>query len=347
MCRMFLWGQKGEEKKINWVAWETLCRSKKKGGLGFRSLEVFNRALLAKQAWRIMTCTDSLMARVLKNKYFPSSTFLEASIKPNVSYTWRSIISVKDVIKMGARRLIGDGKESRIWGVPWIPSLPGGTIFSVNSDDEGKPVYVSDLMVEDGWNGELLNEYFTEEEAQAIKKVFIPSFPRQDTWSWGLTKSGAFTVKSAYHRILNSEWASSAASGCTSQDKVWDNIWHAKVPQKIKFFCWRAVRNAIPTLQNLTRRGMEVDPICSRCGEGVESDVHMLATCPEAAKAWYFSALRLDTKGCQVFSFGEWVGLLLDRVKEKKWWNVFWSMCWSICLDRNSWYFNKVGKNVV
>lgn len=40
--------------KIHWVAWERLSLSKAKGGLGFRELEAFNLALLAKQFLRIM-----------------------------------------------------------------------------------------------------------------------------------------------------------------------------------------------------------------------------------------------------------------------------------------------------
>ena len=72
MCRNFFWGQKGEEKKMAWVAWDKLYLSKKEGGLGVRNFDVFNRALLAKQAWRVLTMSESLIARVLKGKYFPS-----------------------------------------------------------------------------------------------------------------------------------------------------------------------------------------------------------------------------------------------------------------------------------
>jgi hypothetical protein len=45
--------------------------SKAQGGLGFRDLVIFNKALLAKQCWRLLKNPDSLVARILQAKYFP------------------------------------------------------------------------------------------------------------------------------------------------------------------------------------------------------------------------------------------------------------------------------------
>lgn len=49
MMAKFWWGQRKEERKIHWLSWHNTCDSKGKGGLGFKSLHVFNLALLAKQ----------------------------------------------------------------------------------------------------------------------------------------------------------------------------------------------------------------------------------------------------------------------------------------------------------
>ena len=76
---------------------------KKEGGMGFRNMEVFNYTLLAKQGWRLMENPNSLVARVLKAKYFPNSSFLQAKLGSSPSFLWRSILEGKKLLQMGIR----------------------------------------------------------------------------------------------------------------------------------------------------------------------------------------------------------------------------------------------------
>ncbi|XP_075665676.1 putative mitochondrial protein AtMg00310 [Castanea sativa] len=82
----FWWGQKKEERKIPWVAWDKLCTPKTDGGMGFRDLRAFNLALLAKQGWRLLKNHNTLFYQVFKAKYFANSTFLEAQLGKRSSY---------------------------------------------------------------------------------------------------------------------------------------------------------------------------------------------------------------------------------------------------------------------
>ncbi|GLT73741.1 hypothetical protein SLA2020_455780 [Shorea laevis] len=117
----YWWGGDEEEHRIHWMEWRRLAIPKKLGGLGFRALHEFNLAMLAKQGWRLLVNPTSLAARVMKAKYFPRSNFLQAELKPLCSLTWRSIWSSIWLLQCGCKRLIGNGRDTKIWGDPWLP----------------------------------------------------------------------------------------------------------------------------------------------------------------------------------------------------------------------------------
>ncbi|KAK1390880.1 hypothetical protein POM88_019058 [Heracleum sosnowskyi] len=48
------------------------------GGLGFQDLEILNKAILAKQGWRIMNNSNLLISKVLSASYYPDSDFIRA-----------------------------------------------------------------------------------------------------------------------------------------------------------------------------------------------------------------------------------------------------------------------------
>ena len=90
--------------------------------MGFRDLELFNQAMLAKQGWRLMSNPDSLCAKVLRGKYFHGSSFIEAKRKRNASHSWNAMLHGREALKLGLIKRIGDGSSVRIWEDPWIPS---------------------------------------------------------------------------------------------------------------------------------------------------------------------------------------------------------------------------------
>jgi hypothetical protein len=49
IIQKFWWGHKENNRKIHWMSWERMGVAKANGGMSFRDLHSFNKALLAKQ----------------------------------------------------------------------------------------------------------------------------------------------------------------------------------------------------------------------------------------------------------------------------------------------------------
>ncbi|KAL0863670.1 hypothetical protein Bca101_042788 [Brassica carinata] len=104
----FWWDGMEFKRKIHWLSWEKLCLSKEDGGMGFKELECFNQALLAKQAWRLIHMEECLMAKVLKGKYFGAERFLDVQLGDKVSYAWKSILFGRELLVKGLKHSVGD-----------------------------------------------------------------------------------------------------------------------------------------------------------------------------------------------------------------------------------------------
>ena len=89
--------------------------------MGFRDLHCFNKAMLAKQCWSLLSDPDSLCAQVLRAKYYPDGDLMNASLKKDSSYTWQSIMAGMKTFKLGAIWRPGNGASIDIWSDQWIP----------------------------------------------------------------------------------------------------------------------------------------------------------------------------------------------------------------------------------
>lgn len=91
MIRKFWWGEEKNRRKTHWTSWQQLIKPKSKGGIGFKDLKIFNQALLARQAWRLIQFLDSLCAKLMKARYFPNGHLIDTVFPTDSSEVWRGI----------------------------------------------------------------------------------------------------------------------------------------------------------------------------------------------------------------------------------------------------------------
>ena len=60
----------GDQRKIHWLKWDEMMKSKMEGGMRFRELALFNDSLLAKQTWQSLHNKPSLFYKVFKALFF-------------------------------------------------------------------------------------------------------------------------------------------------------------------------------------------------------------------------------------------------------------------------------------
>jgi hypothetical protein len=285
LIRNYWWGSDRGKRKSHWINWPSLLRSKAQGGLGFRDMRLFNQALLARQAWRLIVFPNSLCARVLKAKYYPHGNLIDS----NPSSTWTAIAFGLDLLKKGLIYRVGNGNDIRVWRDNWIPRQTCLKVLSPRRNCRIRRV--SELLDDQmRWKEDLVRNTFQQIDADIILKIKPSRRQANDVLAWQPEKSGSFSVRSAYKLALN-ELPDQCSFPTTSahpggDDPCWPVIWKSLVPPKVKIFAWKAVRNALATEANKKQRGMNVTGICSICGCAQEDTLHALFWCPHAHTLW-------------------------------------------------------------
>ncbi|KAK9266575.1 hypothetical protein L1049_021625 [Liquidambar formosana] len=340
----FWWGQQGEERRIHWVGWGRLCHAKNEGGMGFRDLVAFNKALLAKQGWRMLTNPESLVARIFRARYYPSSTFLEARLGYNPSYVWRSIWEARSVVDRGTRWRIGDGKSVRIWGDKWLPTPPSFQITS-SRGDWNRDTRVIELIDSSTrrWRANLISALFLPHEAESICRIPLSVRMPPDRWIWGYHPKGMFTVKSAYYiaQNMSEELASPIGHVGTA---LWKKIWQLDIPSKIKLFAWKALHDILPVKLNLQKKKVNVDERCVLCGVSDESAIHVLKECDFAEQVWMGSQLSLSSQHSLASNFWVWMEEICGKVDDADL-GLFITLAWAIWIARNEKIFNGIQRS--
>lgn len=126
--------------------------------------------------------------------------------------------------------------------------------------------------------------------------------------------------------------------------KVWDKLWHANIPTKLRHFGWMALHHGLAMREMLFRRGFDIEWVCPMYGEGNEMVLHDLILYPESNLIRRSSPLHLSFQTTPQESFMGWVQTLTHEYKADAWWDLFWSLLWGLCLRRNRRVFD--GKRV-
>ena len=185
----YWWSNSQSQHKFHWISHEKMTLQKSAGGFGFRDLELFNQALLAKQAWRLLYNPHCLFSRFFRSRYYNKTSFLQSKLGSRPSYGWRSILFGKDLLLKGLKRVIGDGQDTLVWIDKWIfddmVRRPIGLHSLMNIC-----LRASDLIDPSSglWNISLLRSLFHQDDVFRILSTKL-LLAKKDSYCWAGNRS--------------------------------------------------------------------------------------------------------------------------------------------------------------
>lgn len=279
--------------------------------------------------WKLLTCPESLVAKIIKARYHPRTSVLQASAGHNPSYMWRSILAAKDVVIQGSRLQVGCGNSIFIGKDPWLPDTNNGFVPS-NLHAELAAAPVSSLLVPNqrAWDYDLVLDLFNARDKELILQIPLSSRRNDDVWYWLADSRGCYSVRSCYN-VLHS-----LTPGPFTD--VWRKLWNLNVPNKVKNFVWRAATNVLPTAVNLISKRVNIPPTCAVCLASDETILHSLVECNVAKACWISSSVGFVG---HCYSFLEWLDHIFTRCSKEEC-HVAMMICWRVWINRNDKVWN-------
>ncbi|XP_062103039.1 uncharacterized protein LOC133814037 [Humulus lupulus] len=99
ICKAFLWKGAKEFDGAGNVAWEDVCKSKAKGGLGIRDVDLWNIAAIGKYVWAVAKNKESLWVKWVHSVYLKGTSWWTYESSATASWQWKKIVAVKNKLK--------------------------------------------------------------------------------------------------------------------------------------------------------------------------------------------------------------------------------------------------------
>jgi hypothetical protein len=277
----FLWSGPELNAKRAKVAWSEVCKPKKEGGLGLKTLKETNEVSLLKLIWRILSARDSLWVQWLSKNLIRKESFW--SVKGNScmgSWIWKKILQQRDKASQLHRMEVRSGTSTSFWYDHWCPlgrlhQLLGprgiidlgiashATVAEVMNTHRRKRHRVDLLNQIENYIALAIQDRGTESDRSLWKQKedsFKCSFSSSTTWQ--------------RIRTINPscDW--------------YRGVWFSSATPKFSFITWLVFQNRLATGDKLRKWNSEAWHSCVFCDEELETRDHLFFSCPFSSQIW-------------------------------------------------------------
>lgn len=100
----------------------------------------------------------------------------------------------------------------------------------------------------------------------------------KDSYIWYPTNFGIYSTKSGYASVVASQETAPNSSSPPSFFNWYRSVWTISTLPKLQFFLWKSIQRALPTRDNLQKRGMLQNTSCIHC-DLLETTEHIFLHC--------------------------------------------------------------------
>ncbi|KAJ9536699.1 hypothetical protein OSB04_un000084 [Centaurea solstitialis] len=277
LCRDFLWAQGNSSKGKCKVAWDSVCKPISCGGLGFKRLATWNRALLTKHVWDICANRNSLWVSWISLFCIRQDSIWTVRALPRWSWTFRKILSIREEIRPFFHIKLGDGQSTNAWEDNWQGTRLSAFISYRAIHNAGFLSTWTVAELASATNGVWPNDWLDRYSLLTTNVMPILMEGERDTMIWDNDDSGIFSVKKVYNSL----------HGSFVEAPWWKSVWFKGHIPKHAFCLWTACVRRLPTQDRILSWKQEPpDLLCSLCGMVQDSHNHLFFTCNFANEIW-------------------------------------------------------------
>ncbi|KAJ9541740.1 hypothetical protein OSB04_028246 [Centaurea solstitialis] len=288
LFRDFLWSHGDSSRGRCKLAWSLVCHPLDCGGLGIKRLGVWNRAIIAKNVWDVLTKRNTLWVRWIHTHALRGCQFWSARRNGRWSWMFYKMMAIRSELRPYISNRVGDGRLTNAWEDSWLPCGPLVDVISYRAFHAASFSTTTTVrqvldVIQDEWPSQWLERY----PQFALMDVPEVNDVRRDVICWDLDDRGNddFTVQRAYSSFRGHQqrlpWAR----------KVW---FKGHIP-KHAFCMWLVCLCRLPTQDRLVEwKHDPPDYRCSLCNQCMDSYTHLFFDCLFAKEVWNWVKMRLN-----------------------------------------------------
>nr|KAJ0210789.1 hypothetical protein LSAT_V11C400156960 [Lactuca sativa]KAJ0211396.1 hypothetical protein LSAT_V11C400156890 [Lactuca sativa] len=275
----FLWDYDESKKGRAKVAWSSICKPVEHGGLGLRNLRAWNKAILSKRIWMIISNYDSLRVKWINIYVLKGRCFWDAEEKQDLSWSWRNLIRLRPNFRNHFCTKVGNGANTFMWYDDWHHLGAFSYILSpreIASAGFRISDKVKDVIVDNSW-------FWPPEWLTLIPQLNDFQLPVIDPMAadkvlW--RKRDGQEVEFDIHQV----WIDLSNCG---QKVPWVHlVWFKQCIHRLSFILWLAIHERLMTQDRMRFWDKNKNLKCTLCNMQPDSHSHLFFECPYWFLVW-------------------------------------------------------------